>query len=262
MLEFIDAGEGALAEARRLADSAATAATLDSVRLLAPIPRPRSHLYCVGWNYLKHFNEGVGRREGQETELPEFPAFFSKPGATVISPGHAVAYDPNVTQKLDYEAELAVVIGRRGRSIREEDALEHVFGYTLANDVSAREVQRRHGGQWLKGKGMDTYCPLGPAIVTADEIPDPQQLTIEMIVNGERRQHASLATMIFPVKRLLAELSLGMTLEAGDILLTGTPDGVGFGRTPQVFLQPGDEMVVSIREIGALANRVEAMSLV
>ena len=261
VLALIDGGEQALARARELVEDADAAARLEDVSLRAPIPAPRGHLYCVGWNYPKNYDEGVGRRAGQETDELGVPTFFTKPPGTVIGPEDEIAWDAGVTERLDYEAELALVLARGGRSIGRDEALSHVFGYTLANDVSARDVQRRHGGQWLKGKGMDTYAPLGPVLVTADELREPAPLVLRCRVNGELRQAAAIGTMIFPIDVLIAELSFGMTLYAGEILLTGTPPGVGFGRDPQVFLQPGDLVEVEIEEIGTLRNRVERRSL-
>ena len=261
VIALIEDGDDALEEARRVLESAPAVGPLDEIRLLAPIPRPRSHLYCVGWNYPRHYDEGVGKRAGQESDEREFPAFFTKPPATVIGPDEAISWDGNVTEKLDYEAELAFVVGRGGRSIPEDDFARHVFGYTLANDVSARDVQRRHGGQWLKGKGMDTYCPMGPVLVTADELDDPKALRLTARVNGEPRQDDLVANMIFPLERILQELSFGLTLRAGDIVLTGTPAGVGFAREPKVFLVPGDVVELEIAEIGVLRNPVEDRSL-
>ena len=162
---------------------------------------------------------------------------------------------------MDYEAELAVVIGRAGRSIPAAEAMDHIFGYTLANDVTARDVQRRHGGQWLKGKGMDGSCPLGPWIVTADEIADPQDLPVRCDVNGVQKQDSNTRFMVFSIARLIEELSLAMTLLPGDILLTGTPEGVGYARTPPEYLSPGDEVTVTIPDIGRITNRVVASSL-
>ncbi len=261
VLEVIDGGEKTLEVVRQLVRKARTVVPLRDVRLQAPIPRPLRNLFCVGWNYLSHFEEGVGRRGGQERELPEYPAFFTKPTTAVIGPYEAVTYDAAFSTMIDYEAELAVVITGSARSIPAERALEYVFGYMVANDISARDVQRRHGGQWFKGKGMDASCPLGPWIITADEIPDPQNLQVQCHVNGEARQSASTRHMLFPVTRLIQELSLGMTLLAGDIVLTGTPEGVGFARTPPVYLKPGDEVVTSVSGIGELRNRISEGSL-
>ncbi|MCA3747630.1 MAG: fumarylacetoacetate hydrolase family protein [Rubrobacter sp.] len=256
MLELIEGGEPALREARSLAGAAGPAARISEVRLLAPIPEPRRNVFCMGWNYQTHFEEGRGRREGQGEELPEYPTFFDKPTTTVIGPHDEIPFDPNFSEKIDYEAELAVVIGRAGRSIPAEEAMSYVFGYTAANDVTARDVQRRHGGQWLKGKGMDGSCPMGPWIVTADEIPDVQNLRVQCHVNGVRKQDSNTRFMIFPVARLIEELSLAMTLLPGDILLTGTPEGVGYARTPPEFLRPGDEVTVSVEGVGEISNRV------
>lgn len=255
MLELIGAGSQAL---QSLRNKVAEAPFMDptACTILAPIPRPQRDVYCVGWNYLKHFNEGVGKRGAQETELPEFPTFFNKATRAVVGPGDLVPYDSQFTKRLDYEAEIAVIIGREGKNIAENKAMDYVFGYTLANDVSARDVQRRHGGQWLKGKSMDGSCPLGPAIVTRDEVHHPEELTIRGLVNGEVRQEARLTQLIFSIPRLVAELSRGMTLLPGDILLSGTPDGVGFAMDPPVFLKPGDVLVVESDALGRLENIV------
>ncbi|MGV0874500.1 fumarylacetoacetate hydrolase family protein [Mycolicibacterium sp. XJ879] len=246
-------------EAKRAAATSESSIFLTDVRLLAPIPRP-GHIYCVGWNYPKHYEEGIGKRAGQETDERKFATFFSKPNGSVIGPGDAIAWDAAVTTKLDYEGELAVVIGRGGRSISEECAKDHVFGYTLANDITARDIQRRHGGQWQKGKGMDTYCPMGPVIVTADAL-DERSLTLRSLVNGEVRQEASTGSLFYSVERIIEQLSLGMTLEPGDVILTGTPSGVGFAHDPPLFLEPGDVTEVEIAEIGRLVNRVEKIAL-
>jgi 2,4-diketo-3-deoxy-L-fuconate hydrolase len=256
MLELIEEGEEALEEARALAAGSDPAARLDEVRLLAPIPQPRRNVFCMGWNYLTHFEEGRGRREGQGEELPEYPTFFDKPTTTVIGPYDDIPFDPNFSEKIDYEAELAVVIDRAGRSIPAGEAMDHVFGYTAANDVTARDVQRRHGGQWLKGKGMDGSCPMGPWIVTADEIADVQNLRVQCRVKGVQKQNSNTRFMVFPVARLVEELSLAMTLLPGDILLTGTPEGVGYARTPPEFLRPGDEVAVTVQGVGRIVNRV------
>jgi 2,4-diketo-3-deoxy-L-fuconate hydrolase len=256
VLEVIEGGEEALREVRSLAGRANPVAGLSEVELLAPVPDPVRNVFCVGWNYLSHFEEGLGRREGQGEELPEYPAFFDKPTTTVIGPRDEIPFDANFSGKIDYEAELAVVIGRRGRSIPAAEAMDYVFGYTAANDITARDVQRRHGGQWLKGKGMDGSCPMGPWIVTADEIPDVQNLRVQCHVNGVQKQSSNTRFMIFPVARLIEELSLAMTLLPGDILLTGTPEGVGYARTPPEFLKPGDEVTVSVEGVGEISNRV------
>jgi len=261
MLSLIEEGEPALEEARSLAEKADPQAEVAEVDLRAPIPHPRRNVFCMGWNYLTHFEEGQGRREGQGEELPEYPTFFDKPTTTVIGPYDDIPFDPNFSEKIDYEAELAVVISRVGRSIPAAEAMDHVFGYTIANDVTARDVQRRHGGQWLKGKGMDGSCPLGPWILTADEIADPQNLQVRCHVNGVEKQNSNTRFMIFPVARLIEDLSLAMTLLPGDMLLTGTPEGVGYARTPPEFLSPGDEVTVALPDIGEISNRVVERSL-
>jgi 2-keto-4-pentenoate hydratase/2-oxohepta-3-ene-1,7-dioic acid hydratase in catechol pathway len=253
---LIEGGEPALEEARSLAAKADPAAEVAEVELRAPIPQPRRNVFCMGWNYLTHFEEGRGRRNDQQEELPEYPTFFDKPTTAVIGPHDDIPFDPNFSEKMDYEAELAVVIGRAGRSIPAAEAMDHIFGYTLANDVTARDVQRRHGGQWLKGKGMDGSCPLGPWIVTSDEIADPQNLPIRCHVNGVEKQSSNTRFMVFPIARLIEELSLAMTLLPGDILLTGTPEGVGYARTPPEYLSPCDEVTVTIPGIGGITNRV------
>jgi 2,4-didehydro-3-deoxy-L-rhamnonate hydrolase len=261
MQTLIEEGEPALEEARSLAEGANPQSEVTEVELRAPIPQPRRNVFCMGWNYMTHFEEGQGRRGDNQEELPEYPTFFDKPTMTVIGPYDDIPFDRHFSEKMDYEAELAVVIGRAGRSIPAAEAMDHIFGYTLANDVTARDVQRRHGGQWLKGKGMDGSCPLGPWIVTADEITDPQNLTVQCHVNGVQKQNSNTRFMVFPIARLIEELSLAMTLLPGDILLTGTPEGVGYARTPPEYLSPGDEVTVTIPAIGKITNRVAERSL-
>jgi 2,4-didehydro-3-deoxy-L-rhamnonate hydrolase len=217
---------------------------------LGPPLVPRN-IYCVGWNYLKHFEEGAAQRD---EKLPEHPAFFSKASGTLAGPTDDIPAHQQVTSSLDYEVELTVVIGAEGRSIPQDQALDHVFGYTVGNDVSAREVQRRHGNQWLKGKSLDGFCPIGPWIVTRDEIPDPQSLEVSCRVNGEERQRSGTDLMIFGVADLISRLSEGMTLAPGDILLTGTPEGVAMGMEQPRWLQPGDVVECEVASIGVLRN--------
>lgn len=259
MLALIE--EGDLDDIRRVAEKSAPVGECSEVELKAPIPAPRRNLFCVGWNYLPHFDEGRGRREDQERDLPEYPTFFTKATTTVTDPGSDIPFDAAFSEKIDYEAELAVVIGRRGRSIPAGEATQYVFGYMAANDITARDVQRRHGGQWFKGKSMDQSCPMGPWIVEAGEVPDPQNLRIQCHVNGVEKQSSNTKHMYFSITELIAELSLGMTLLPGDILLTGTPEGVGQWREPPEFLRPGDEVAVNVSGIGELVNKVGESSL-
>ncbi|MEW6688814.1 MAG: fumarylacetoacetate hydrolase family protein [Pseudomonadota bacterium] len=227
-----------------------------SVQVLAPIPRPRRNVFCVGWNYLEHFEEGRKMRVGPQQEMPAHPTFFTKCVGAVNGPYDRIPLHAGVTEKLDWEVELGVVIGRGGRNIREADAMKHVFGYTVVNDVSARDVQRQHGQQWFKGKSLDGLCPMGPWIVTADEVKDPGELRVATRVSGVVKQDSSTRYMYFKIPRIIAELSAGMTLEPGDIISTGTPAGVGHARTPPEFLKAGDVLETEIAGIGLLRNRV------
>ncbi|MCK1396796.1 fumarylacetoacetate hydrolase family protein [Bradyrhizobium sp. 4] len=257
LLEIIEAGEEALEEIRRVASEAsAERMPFADLSLLSPIRRFRRDVLCVGWNYLDHFNEGREKRAPQAAkELPKAPTFFTKSPYTVIGPRDAIAYDARLSGEWDYEAELAIIIGRAGRSIPEKDVRNHIFGYSLANDISVRDMQRKHGGQWFKGKSMDGTMPLGPYIVTGDEM-DLPAVRLQCLVNGELRQDASISQMAFPIERLIAEISLGMTLQPGDVLLTGTPSGVGYARTPPLFLKEGDEVLVRATGLGELRNRL------
>jgi 2-keto-4-pentenoate hydratase/2-oxohepta-3-ene-1,7-dioic acid hydratase in catechol pathway len=263
LVSIIAGGEVALSEVRAAcAAKGAERIALNTLELLAPIGRFRRDVLCTGWNYHDHFQEGQGKREGQDAkELPKAPTFFTKAPDTVIGPRDAIAFDAKLSSKWDYEAEVAVIIGKGGRSIPEEEAASHIFGYCLANDVSQRDLQRRHGGQWFKGKSIDRTMPLGPFVVTRDEVGPLGSVRLECLLNGEVMQDARLVQMAFPVERLIAELSFGMTLHPGDVLLTGTPSGVGFARTPPVFLAEGDELVVRATGLGELRNRLEATDL-
>ncbi len=227
---------------------------LSTVQLAAPIPRPRKNIMCLGWNYAEHEKETAQVR-GREAKVPEDPVFFTKAPTTVNNPYGDIVIDPSVSEQVDWEAELAVIIGKGGKTIREENALSHVFGYTVLNDVTARDLQSRHK-QFFKGKSIDGYCPMGPWIITADEIADPQQLMLRLRVNGITKQEGSTSMMIFPVRTIIAILSKGMTLEPGDIIATGTPSGVGFARNPPEFLKAGDVMETEIEGIGTLRNVV------
>ena len=233
---------------------------LSDVRVLAPIRRFRRDVLCTGWNYWDHFHESEGKREGQDVPKPEAPTFFTKGPDTAIGPQDDIAFDAELSAKWDYEAEVVVIIGKTGRSIPESKAMQHVFGYCLANDVSQRDLQRRHGGQWLKGKSIDATMPLGPWIVPRDAV-DLAQVTLECELNGTRMQQASVAQMAFSVAELVCELSFGMTLRAGDVLLTGTPSGIGNARTPPVFLREHDQVVVRATGLGELRNRMRGTAL-
>ncbi|HEY6280489.1 MAG TPA: fumarylacetoacetate hydrolase family protein [Burkholderiales bacterium] len=254
MVALIGSGAAGLAAVRELLQAAGADLALAGLRLLAPIPRPRKNVFCVGWNYLEHFAEGEAiRQSGQD--LPVHPVFFSKTPTAVTGPYDAIPYDAKVSGQIDWEAELAVIIGKSGKNITENKALDYVFGYTVVNDVTARDLQRRHGGQWLKGKSLDGACPMGPWIVTRDEL-DPTNLRVVTRVNGVPKQDSNTRHLYFKIPRLIAELSLGMTLEPGDIISTGTPPGVGFARKPPEFLKPGDLLETEIEGIGRLENRI------
>lgn len=227
----------------------------ERVRLLAPIPRPRKNVFCVGRNYLEHVAEGDRAAGRETTAVPEHPQFFTKPPTAVIGPGEWIPSHARVTRALDYEVELVVVIGKEGVDIPRERAFDHVFGYTIGNDVTARDLQRRHG-QWFKGKGLDRCCPMGPWIVPRQELPQPLDLAISLTVNGEPRQSSRTSRMIFDIPTIIAVLSAGMTLEPGDLIMTGTPEGVGYAMTPPRLLAPGDRIAAAIEGIGVLENVV------
>src|SRR5256714_14482689 len=217
----------------------------EKARLEAPIPRPARNVFCLGRNYKEHAAE-------RGAEAPPHPVYFTKCPETVVAPGAKVVHHA-VTKELDYEVELAVVIGAAGKDIPREQALSHVFGYTIVNDVTARDLQKRHQ-QWFHGKSLDTFCPMGPVLVTADEIPDPQALALAMRINGETRQSSHTSKMIFPVDECISVLSQGFTILPGDVIATGTPEGVGAALGK--FLKAGDKMEAEVEKIGILANRI------
>ncbi len=227
--------------------------SLQSVTLDAPI-RPSRNVFCVGRNYLEHAREGA-RAAGRELRLPDVPTFFTKAPTAIAAPGAALRLQARVSREYDFEAELAVVIGAECKDVPEDQALHVVFGYTALNDVTARDLQREYG-QWFKGKSLDSTCPVGPWIVTPDEVGDPQALAINFHRNGVEKQNSNTGKMIFPVARVIAELSKGMTLLPGDIIATGPPEGVGFARNPPEFLADGDTLDVWIEKIGHLENTV------
>ena len=228
--------------------------SLSEVQLAAPIPRPRKNIMCLGRNYAEHAREWAAV-SGRETYIPTAAVIFTKAPTTVNGPYGEIVVDPRVSEQVDWEAELAVIIGKTGKNIREEDALDYVFGYTVLNDVTARDLQDRHR-QFFKGKSIDGYCPMGPWIVTADEIADPQNLVVACRVNGVTKQSDNTSNMIFSVRQTIAILSLGMTLEPGDIIATGTPSGVGHARKPPEYLKAGDIMETEIEGIGLIRNSV------
>jgi 2-keto-4-pentenoate hydratase/2-oxohepta-3-ene-1,7-dioic acid hydratase in catechol pathway len=254
MLDLIAAGPAALAIAR---DALGKAPVLTSAKILAPIPRPPKNVFCVGKNYHEHAKEfaGSGFDGGAKDVVPPFPVVFSKPHTAIIAINEPILSHLDPTGGLDYEGELAIVIGTGGRGISKATALSHVFGYTIINDVTARHLQKRHS-QWVLGKGLDSFCPMGPAILTADEAPDPTKLRLITHVNGEKRQDALVADLIFDVPTLIEAISAAITLEPGDVIATGTPVGVGIGFTPPKFLKKGDVVRIEISGIGVLENPV------
>ncbi|MCM3876611.1 MAG: fumarylacetoacetate hydrolase family protein, partial [Thermoanaerobaculia bacterium] len=258
MLSLIAAGSKALVEVGSLVDGSENAGPrVGDVHLTAPIPVPRRNVHCVGWNYVEHFEEGKSLRDSGQT-LPEHPVFFTKGTNAVNGPYDPIPYDPRVSTAIDWEVELAVIVGRRGKNLSEEEAMGHVFGFCVLNDTTARDIQqRKHGGQWWKGKSLDGHAPMGPWIVTADSF-DWSSRRLVSRVNGVVKQDGNTSRMYFKVPRLLAELSLGLTLEPGDILATGTPPGIGHARKPPEYLRPGDVLESEIEGIGTLRNPIQA----
>ena len=265
VLDIISKGESMqLACAAILRDAEAGALetacmSASQVSLLAPIPRPLKNVFCVGSNYRAHVAE-ASRAQNKEDKVPDYPVFFTKPPTAVVGPGAAIRLDSKLSQKMDYAVELGVIIGKPGRDIRAADAVKHIFGFTIINDITARDVQRRHGGQFLKGKGLDTTCPMGPHIVTLDELPGFDSLRISLKVNDQLRQDGNTSSMMFSIPKLLESLSEGMTLEPGDILATGTPSGVGYAMDPPCFLKDGDRVSCEIEGIGQLQNTIREAS--
>ncbi len=247
------AGTRALSEVRAFAEVGAVH-SLSSVSLAAPVPRPRKNIMCLGRNYYDHALESYQAR-GQARPQGDAPVIFTKATTTVNGPYGQIVIDPAISTQIDWEAELAVIIGKKGKNIPEEQALEYVFGYSVLNDVTARDVQDRFK-QFFNGKSLDGYCPMGPWIVTADELPDPQSLDLSLRVNGIVKQEGNTRDMIYYVRTIIALLSQGMTLEPGDIIATGTPGGVGFARKPPEFLKAGDVVETEIAGIGLLRNDV------
>ncbi len=248
MIAFLKAGHAASRQAQHVIDRAESGLALSALKLKAPVPRP-GKIICIGLNYSDHAREA-------NLPIPEYPVVFSKYNNTVIGPGDAIVL-PRASQEVDYEAELGFVIGRRGHHIPEHEALSYVAGYLAVNDVSARDFQRRTS-QWTIGKVFDTFAPMGPALVTADEVPDPHQLAIRLTLDGEVMQDSSTSNLIFNIPQLVASLSEVMTLEAGDVVSTGTPPGVGMARKPPRYMRAGEVVSIHIERVGTLTNPVVA----
>ena len=256
LLALIEAGPDAW---RRMAELLAKNASdmeapLQDVRVHAPIPRPRKNIFCLGRNYKSHIEEAA-RGRNVEVRLPEVPVFFTKAPTSVTGPYDAIPWDPAITDQVDYEVELAAIIGVPCKNVARAGALGCIFGYTILNDVSARDLQKSHG-QWFKGKSLDGFCPMGPVVVTADEFGDPHQKRLGLRLNGDTRQDYTTANMIFPIDVTIESLSKGMTLEPGDIIATGTPEGVGLGRTPPEYMKDGDVMETEVEGIGVMRNTI------
>ena len=224
-----------------------------NAKILAPIPRPRKNIFGIGLNYTEHVAESA-RTLDTSNELPDKCVIFTKPTNTVIGPGDPIEHNADITQQMDWEGELAVIIGKKATKVKKENALDYVFGYSIMNDISARDCRR--SGQWIVSKGQDTYAPFGPVIVTADEITDPHNLEIKTYVNGVEKQNGNTKFMLFNVNAIIEDISEGITLDPGDIIATGTPAGVGAGRSPQEWMWPGDVVEVTIKGIGTLKNPI------
>jgi 2-keto-4-pentenoate hydratase/2-oxohepta-3-ene-1,7-dioic acid hydratase in catechol pathway len=245
MLELIEMGEKGLELARTAMGT--------GPRMLAPIPNLRRNIFGLGWNYAEHSKETA---HVQEVKTPKRPVFFTKTTGTLNTPYGDIPIDPRVSEQYDWEVELGVIVGVAGKNIPRASAMEHIFGYTVVNDVSARDVQMGHGGQFFKGKSLDGTCPMGPWIVTSDEIVDPHDLKLRCRVNGQIKQEGRTSDLIFDIPAILEWLSLGLTLLPGDVISSGTPAGVGFVRTPPEFLRNGDLVECEVDGIGTLRNRV------
>ncbi len=245
------------ADRAELEGSLASLPIVSGARIVAPIPRPARNIFCVGKNYYEHAKEfaSSGFDATAKEVVPEHPVVFTKQPTSVSGPGDAIPAHLDDTNSVDYEGELAVIIGKGGRGISRAAAMEHVFGYTIVNDVTSRQLQQKHR-QWVLGKGIDGFCPMGPAVVTADEVGDPTALRLRTYVNGELRQDAPVKDLIFDIPTLIETISRYITLEPGDIIATGTPAGVGIGFTPPKFLKKGDVVRIEIDRLGVLENIV------
>ncbi|MCZ2846196.1 MAG: fumarylacetoacetate hydrolase family protein [Candidatus Bathyarchaeota archaeon] len=227
---------------------------IEEVSLKAPIPRPEKNIFCLGKNYKEHALE-FEQTSDEEIAIPKYPVIFSKAVTSVTHPGEPIFSHRDITQAVDYEAELAVVIGKSGSNITKENFMDHIFGFTIINDITARDLQKKHS-QWHKGKSLDTFAPMGPYLVHKSAVPNFDNLDIKCTVNGEIRQHSNTSKLIFDIPTTISILSEGMTLDPGDIIATGTPAGVGMGFNPPRYLQPGDTVEVEISGLGVLKNRV------
>lgn len=260
MLELIDLG---LDEVSRIAEIiktssenalAAASLPLNEIKLLAPIPKPRKNIIGIGLNYTEHVAESA-RTLDTSKELPQQPVIFSKPPTAVVGTGEAILHNTKLTQQLDWEVELAVIISKKGKYVAKENAMDYIFGYTVINDISARDCRR--AGQWIVSKGQDTFAPMGPILVTKDEIENPHNLNLSLTVNGVEKQNSNTKYMLFSIADLIEDLSTVFTLEAGDIIATGTPAGVGAGRNPQEWMWDGDVVEATVEGIGTLVNTIK-----
>ncbi len=248
MRSFLEMGDAGIAQAQSIADNAAGQGHAQSdVRVLAPISNP-SKIVAIGLNYMDHCRE-------QGIKPPTRPTTFTKFPSSIIGPGDEIRWNPELTAKVDWEVELAVIIGKEARNVSAADAFDVIAGYTICHDVSARDLQLEKGDQWIVGKSLDTFCPLGPVIVTKDEIADPHDLPLRCLVNGKAMQDSNTKELIFNIPYLIEYLTKGITLLPGDVITTGTPDGVGAFLKPPIFLKDGDEVTVEIPGIGAMTNR-------
>jgi 2-keto-4-pentenoate hydratase/2-oxohepta-3-ene-1,7-dioic acid hydratase in catechol pathway len=259
MLDFIDLGIDGINQAVRLINTATKEELLEcsiplaNATLMAPIPKPRKNIFGIGLNYTEHVAESA-RTLDTSKDLPQQPVIFSKPPTTVTGTNTNVIHNQKITQQLDYEVELAVIIGKGGKNIPKSEAMDHVYGYTVINDISARDCRR--AGQWIVSKGQDTFAPMGPVLVTRDAIADPHNLNLRLTVNGIEKQNSNTKFMLFNIEDLIHDLSTVFTLEQGDIIATGTPAGVGAGRNPQEFMWPGDVVEATVEGIGTLRNTI------
>ncbi|MFT3796301.1 fumarylacetoacetate hydrolase family protein [Flavobacterium sp.] len=264
MLELIDAG---LDEVKKIQNAygsanentiAAVSIPMNEVTVLAPIPKPRKNIIGIGLNYTEHVAESA-RTLDTSKELPQKPVIFSKPPTTVTANNTEILLNPKLTQQLDWEVELAVIIGKKGKYVKKEEALDYVFGYTVINDISARDCRR--AGQWIVSKGQDTFAPMGPVLVTKDEIENPHNLNLSLKLNGVEKQNSNTKFMLFNINELIEDLSTVFTLEPGDIIATGTPAGVGAGRDPQEWMWNGDVVEATVEGIGTLVNTVKEINV-